>query len=74
MSKPIRAQDTHKTVFGTRPLGEGFRRPDGVVVKVPMLDRDDPGFDSSWQDAVVAGQVKSGSAALLAAMQRLQAA
>ncbi|WP_375188460.1 hypothetical protein [Sphingobium yanoikuyae] len=74
MSKPNRAQDTHKTVFGTRPLGEGFRRPDGVVVKVPMLDRNDPGFDSSWQDGVIADQAKNGSAALLAAMQRLQVA
>lgn len=79
MSKPALAQSLAKNngreaYYGTQTLGCPTIRPDGKVVKVTMLDPRDPGYEAGWQDHIIKTQAARGSAALLAAMQRVKAA
>lgn len=66
------ARKTNIAYFGTQPLGYPETRPDGTVVKVTMLDPRDPGFAAQQDTERRDKRAKNGSAALLAAMKRLQ--
>lgn len=68
MSKHASAQ-----VYGTHSLGVVSVRPDGAVIKLSMLDPNDPGCDDSDAHEKRVARARDGSAALLAALRRLEA-
>lgn len=46
-----------------------YRRPDGTLIATSALLPDDPGIDSSREDARIAEQARKGSDALLSALR-----
>lgn len=76
MSDMLSAQDAKKNnpaiYFGTQTMGCPTVRPDGTIVKVTMLDPRDPGFAAQQDTERRDKRAKNGSAALLAALKRLQ--
>jgi len=67
MSNPQLAQE--RRAYKSLPNMFRHRRPDGTLIATSALLPDDPGIDSSREDARIAEQARQGSEALLNALR-----